>query len=75
MYFISKGPPKYNFIEIKRSKDQGFQIYLTVSMMTKVNELGTNIYKQVVYYLPVVVSKNLIFGTRGSYKADRGITI
>lgn len=25
--------------------------------------------------LPVVVSKNLIFGTRGSYKADRGITI
>lgn len=50
VYFISKGPPKYNFIEIKRSKDQGFQIYLTVSMMTKVNELGTNIYKQVVYY-------------------------
>lgn len=37
VYFISKGPPKYNFIEIKRSKDQGFQIYLTVSMMTKVN--------------------------------------
>lgn len=50
VYFISKGPPKYNFIEIKRSKDQGFQIYLTVSMMTKVNELGTHIYKQVVYY-------------------------
>lgn len=41
---------KIQFHRKKRSKDQGFQIYLTVSMMTKVNELGTNIYKQVVYY-------------------------